>query len=211
MLKILLLEDDQILCESLKEFLELEGYNVDVAHRGTEVFDLTFNETYDLYILDVNVPEVDGFDVLASLKDSGDETPAIYITALTDINSISKGFEIGADDYIKKPFDPEELVIRIKRKYHKEDILLCLNDIVYNPATRVLQKNGYTIGLGEVQQNIFHALMTKQNKIVDSYALMDFLEQPSANALRVNLAKLKNKLGIEIKNIRAQGYMIESV
>ena len=210
-MKILLLEDDQILCESLKEFLELEGYNVDVAHRGTEVFDLTFDETYDLYILDVNVPEVDGFDVLASLKDAGDETPAIYITALTDINSISKGFEIGADDYIKKPFDPEELVIRIKRKYHKEDILLRLNDIVYNPTTKVLQKNGHTIGLGEVQQNIFHTLMTEQNKIVDSYTLMDFLEQPSANALRVNLAKLKNKLGIEIKNIRAQGYMIENV
>ena len=211
MMKILLLEDDQILCESLKEFLELEGYNVDVAHRGTEVFDLTFDETYDLYILDVNVPDVNGFDVLASLKDAGDETPAIYITALTDINSISKGFEIGADDYIKKPFDPEELVIRIKRKYHKVDTLLRLNDIVYNPITRVLQKDGQTIGLGEVQQNIFHTLITEQNRIVDSYTLMDFLEQPSANALRVNLAKLKNKLGIEIKNIRAQGYMIESV
>jgi len=211
MMKILLLEDDKILCASLKEFLELEGYTVDVAHRGPEVFDLTFDETYDLYILDVNVPDIDGFDVLSSLKDAGDETPAIYITALTDINSISKGFEIGADDYIKKPFDPEELVIRIKRKYQKEDTLLRLNDIVYNPTTRVLQKDGQTIGLGEVQQNIFHTLMVEQNKIVDSYTLMDFLEQPSANALRVNLAKLKNKLGIEIKNIRAQGYMIENL
>jgi len=211
MMKILLLEDDQILCASLKEFLELEGYTVDTAHRGTEVFDLTFDKNYDLYILDINVPEVDGFDVLKSLKDAGDETPAIYITALTDINSISKGFEIGADDYIKKPFDPEELVIRIKRKYQKEDSLLRLNNLVYNPTTRVLQNNGQTIGLGEVQQKIFHTLMTEQNKIVDSYILMDFLEHPSANALRVNLAKLKNKLGIEIKNIRAQGYMIESL
>jgi len=211
MMKILLLEDDKILAKSLKEFLELEGYTVDVAYRGSEVFDLTFDERYDLYILDVNVPDVNGFDVLASLKDSGDNTPAIYITALTDINSISKGFDIGADDYIKKPFDPEELVIRIKRKYQKEDMLLRINDIVYNPVTRVLQKNGQTIGLGEVQHNIFHTLMMERNKIVDSYTLMDFLEQPSANALRVNLAKLKNKLGIEIKNIRAQGYMIENL
>ncbi len=211
MMKILLLEDDQILCASLKEFLELEGYTVNVAHRGAEVFELTYKQTYDLYILDVNVPEVDGFDVLASLKEAGDETPAIYITALTDINSISKGFTIGADDYIKKPFDPEELVIRIKRKYQKKDVLLRLNDLVYNPITRVLQKGGQTIGLGEVQQNLFHTLMIEQNKIVDSYILMDFLEQPSANALRVNLAKLKNKLGIEIKNIRAQGYMIENL
>ncbi|PHS32569.1 MAG: regulator [Sulfurovum sp.] len=210
-MKILLLEDDKILCESLKEFLELEGYMVDTAHRGPEVFDLTFEQTYDLYILDVNVPEIDGFDVLASLKDAGDETPAIYITALTDINSISKGFAIGADDYIKKPFDPEELVIRIKRKYQKDDVVIRLNDIEYNPVTRALQKSGKTIGLGEVQQNIFHTLIMEQNKIVDSFTLMDLLEQPSANALRVNLAKLKNKLGIEIKNIRAQGYMIENI
>ncbi len=210
-MRILLLEDDQILCDSLKEFLELEGYTIDVAHRGPEVFDLTFNHAYDLYILDVNVPEVDGFDVLSELKDAGDETPAIYITALTDINSISKGFALGAEDYIKKPFDPEELLIRIKRKYQKEDELICLKDITYNPVTRVLQKSGQTIGLGDVQQNLFHALITSQNKIVESYLLMDFLEQPSANALRVNLAKLKNKLGIEIKNIRGKGYMIEKI
>lgn len=210
-MKILLLEDDQILCDSLKEFLELEGYEVDAVHRGSDVFDLTFIQTYDLYILDVNVPEISGFDVLSSLKDAGDETPAIYITALTDITSISKGFKMGAEDYIKKPFDPEELVIRLKSKYQNEDVVLRINDIVYNPTTRVLQKEGKTIGLGEVQQNIFHALITEQNKIVDSYALMDFLEQPSANALRVNLAKLKNKLGIEIKNIRGQGYMIENI
>ena len=210
-MKILLLEDDKILCASLQEFLELEGYSVDVAHRGPEVFDLTFEETYDLYILDINVPDVNGFDVLSSLKEAGDTTPAIYITALTDIHSISKGFEIGVDDYIKKPFDPEELVIRIKSKYQQEDRLIRLHDLVYNPTTRVLQKKGQTIGLGEVQQNIFHTLITEQNKIVDSYTLMDFLEQPSPNALRVNLAKLKNKLGIEIKNIRSQGYMIENV
>ncbi len=212
MMKILLLEDDKILCDSLREFLELEGYSVDVAHRGLEVFDLTFEKEYDLYILDVNVPDVNGFDVLSSLKEAGDNTPAIYITALSDINSIAKGFEIGADDYIKKPFDPEELVIRIKRKYEQEkDVRLYINDIVYNPTTKVLQKAGVTIGLGDVQQNIFHTLMVEQNKIVNSYTLIDFLEHPSANALRVNLAKLKNKLGINIKNIRGQGYMIENL
>jgi len=211
MMKILLLEDDQILCASLKEFLELEGYNVDVAHRGTEVFDLTFSNTYDLYILDINVPEIDGFDVLSELKDAGDTTPAMYITALTDINSISRGFQLGAEDYIKKPFNPEELVIRIKSKYQKDDNILTVGDLSYTPTTRLLKKSGKTIGLGEVQQNIFHTLMIHQNKIVDTYTLMDCLESPSANALRVNLAKLKNKLEIDIKNIRGQGYMIENL
>jgi len=210
-MKILLLEDDKILCESLKEFLELEGYRVDVAHRGTEVFDLTFSNSYDLYILDINVPDTNGFDVLTELKEAGDETPAIYITALTDIRSISRGFEIGAEDYIKKPFNPEELVIRIKSKFERPDRIISLGGITYDPHTRVIKKDGKIIALGEVQQNLFHTLITEQNRIVDSYTLMGMLEQPSANALRVNLVKLKNKLGIEIKNIRGQGYMIENL
>ncbi|WP_294953282.1 response regulator transcription factor [Sulfurovum sp.] len=211
MMKILLLEDDKILCDSLKELLEYEGYDVDKAHRGTEVFDLTFPTVYDLYILDINVPDTDGFDVLSALREAGDDTPAIYITALTDINSISRGFEIGAEDYIKKPFDPEELIIRIKNKYERTGQWIVLGDIRYDPVSRVIEKEGKTVILGEVQHNLFHSLITEQNKIVSSYTLMDMLEQPSANALRVNLAKLKNKLGIEIRNIRGQGYMIENV
>jgi DNA-binding response OmpR family regulator len=210
-MKILLLEDDRILCASLKDLLELEGYSVDTAHRGPEVFDLSFDKEYDLYILDVNVPDINGFDVLSSLKDAGDETPAIYITALTDINSISKGFEIGAEDYIKKPFDPEELIVRIKRKYRQKDTLIYYNDISYDPVNRIVKRSSEIVSLGEVQLNLFHTLMIRQNKVVDSYTLMDMLEQPNANALRVNIAKLKNKLGMEIRNIRGQGYMIENI
>ena len=210
-MKILLLEDDHILCESLTEYLELEGFSVDKAHRGEEVFDLTFDTKYDLYILDVNVPDINGFDVLKALKESGDETPAIYVTALTDVSSISKGFSIGAEDYIKKPFDPEELLIRIKSRYLAKDKTILHKDLVYDPTSRLLQKNGKTIGLGEIQLNLFHTLIMRIDKIVDHFELMDLLEQPSANALRVNLAKLKNKLDIEIKNIRGQGYMIEKI
>ena len=210
-MKILLLEDDHILCESLTEYLELEGFSVDRAHRGEEVFDLTFDTKYDLYILDVNVPDINGFDVLKALKESGDETPAIYVTALTDVSSISKGFSIGAEDYIKKPFDPEELLIRIKSRYLAKDKTILYKDLVYDPTSRLLQKNGKTIGLGEIQLNLFHTLIMRIDKIVDHFELMDLLEQPSANALRVNLAKLKNKLDIEIKNIRGQGYMIEKI
>ena len=210
-MKILLLEDDYILNESLTEYLELEGYSVDQAYRGEEVFDLTFENKYDLYILDINVPDVNGFDVLKALKESGDETPAIYVTALTDVNSISKGFRIGAEDYIKKPFDPEELVIRIKSRYLAKDSTIFYGDLVYDQKTKRLQKNGKTIGLGEIQLNLFHMLITHMDKIVDHFELMDLLEQPNANALRVNLTKLKNKLDIEIQNIRGQGYMIEKI
>ncbi len=210
-MKILLLEDDEILCESLKEYLESEGFEVDVAYDGEEVYDLTFENSYDLYLFDINVPKENGFKVLEQLKSAEDSTPTIYITALTDINSISKGFSLGAEDYIKKPFDPEELVIRIKSKYLKNDQKIYYKDIIYDPLTKELTKESKIVGLGEVQLNIFHELITNLGKIVSSYTLMDLLEHPSSNALRVNLAKLKNKLDLEIKNIRGQGYILEKV
>ncbi len=210
-MKILLLEDDEILSESLQEYLEIEGFEVDVAFDGEEVYDLTFENQYDLYIFDINVPKEDGFKVLKSLKDADDNTPTIYITALTDINSISKGFALGAEDYIKKPFDPEELVIRIKSKYLKSDEIISYQNLQYNPHTKQLYKDGKFIGLGEVQMALFHQLITNQGKIVSSYQLLELLEHPNPNALRVNLTKLKNKLDIDIKNIRSQGYMLEKV
>jgi DNA-binding response OmpR family regulator len=210
-MKILLLEDDAMLAESLAEYLELEGYSVDSVISGEEVFDRTFEKEYDLYILDINVPDINGFDVLKSLKEAGDITPAIYITALTDINSLSRGFEAGADDYIKKPFDPEELVIRIKSKYMANEQLIHYSNLTYDPLNRIIKYDDEIVTLGEVQLNLFHLLITNTGEIVNSFELMEFLEQPNANALRVNLAKLKNKLPIDIKNIRGQGYMIEKV
>jgi len=211
MMKILLLEDDKILCDSLKEYLESEDYAVDVAYRGSDVFDLTFDNDYDLYILDVNVPDVNGFDVLRELREADDNTPAMYITALTDVNSISKGFSVGADDYIKKPFDPEELIIRIKSKFDKTDERIKYGDIIYDVAQQIVLRDNTVISLGEVQLKLFHELITNQDRVVDAYTLMDMLEQPNMNALRVNIAKLKSKLGIDIINIRSQGYMIEKI
>jgi len=210
-MKILLLEDDRILASSLKEYLELEEFNIDLAYNGDDVYDLTFKNSYDLYIFDVNVPQDNGFEVLNNLRNSDDKTPTIYITALTDINSISKGFSLGADDYIKKPFDPEELVVRIKTRYLKSNDFIIYKDIKYNPNKKELRKDDKIIGLGEVQLNIFHKLITNIDNVATTYELLDLLEEANSNALRVNLTKLKHKLDIEIKNIRGQGYMIETI
>ncbi len=211
-MKILLLEDDEILCESLQEYLESEGFSVDAVHDGEAVYDMTFENDYDLYIFDINVPKEDGFEVLRQLKDADDDTPTIYITALTDTDSIARGFSLGAEDYIKKPFDPEELVIRIKSRYmRKRDEKILYRELTYDPVTKEVKKDGETIGLGEVQQALFHALITNMGSVVSTYTLLDLLEHPNPNALRVNLTKLKSKLGIEIKNIRGQGYMLEKV
>lgn len=210
-MKILLLEDDEILCESLQEYLRDAGFDVDVAYDGEEVYELSYENSYDLYIFDINVPKDNGFEVLKNLKLSGDNTPTIYITALTDINSITKGFSIGADDYIKKPFDPEELVVRIKSKYQNSKNYLKHNDIIYDPADGRIFKADKEVVLGEIQYKLFTTLIKRQGEIVSSYELMEFLEQQNSNALRVNIAKLKSKLGLKIKNIRSQGYILEKV
>ena len=208
--KILLLEDDRDLHESLKAYLEHEGFEVTGAFDGNDVYALTYEHRYDLYIFDVNVPGEDGFKILRSLKNADDTTPAIYITALSDVASVSSGFSAGADDYIKKPFDPEELVIRIKNRYLKCEIIAFQN-IRYNPATKELSQNGQTVPLGEVQRNLLHQLIVNRNKIVENHTLYDLMEHPNPSALRVSLSKLKTRLGLEIKNVRGVGYMLETV
>lgn len=209
-MKILLLEDDKNLHASLKAFLEMERFIVDSAYSSDDVYALTYANSYDLYIFDVNVPGDNGFKILKSLKSAEDKTPTIYTTALTDISSVGEGFDSGADDYIKKPFDPEELVIRIKSRYMKNDILN-YKDLTYNPSTRELLKNGVIVGLADVLGNIFHELIMQTNRIVPTENLFDFLEHPNPNALRVNLSKLKSKLDLDIKNIRGVGYMLEEL
>ena len=209
-MKILLLEDDTILAESLQEFLELEGFSVDVAKSAQEVYDLTYENSYDLYIFDINLPKDSGFNVLKNLKDADDTTPTIYISALVDIVSISKGFDLGASDYIKKPFDPMELVIRIKRNYQKEE-LLKYKDITYNPQTKEIVKDGKSVVLGSIQLEIFDKLIKNINIPVDSFELLELLENPNGNALRVAISKLKSKLDLNIKNIRGRGYKLEEV
>jgi len=209
-MKILLLEDDKNLHASIKAYLEMENFSVDSAYNSDDVYELTYENSYDLYIFDVNVPGDDGFKILKSLKSADDTTPTIYTTALVDIASVGEGFSSGADDYIKKPYDPEELVIRIKNRYMKDDKISYKN-LSYNPLTRELLQDGLTVGLADVLGNIFHELITQKGKIVPTQNLFDFLEHPNPNALRVNLSKLKSKLNLDIKNIRGVGYMLEEL
>jgi len=171
-MRILLLEDDITLRESLRDYLTLEGFDVDIASSAIEAYDMSYENSYDLYLFDINLPDESGFSVLKNLKESGDNTPTFFITALVDIDSITKGFNVGADDFIYK-------------------------DLVYNPATKELKKGEELINLGEVQLNIFD--------------LLEFLEISNSNALRVNIARLKSMLSLDIKNIRGQGYILEEI
>jgi DNA-binding response OmpR family regulator len=211
-MKILILEDDTILCESLQEYLQLEGFSVEIAQSAEQLYELTFTQKFDLYIFDINLPDENGFTVLQNLMASGDTTPTIYITALTDIQSITQGFSLGAIDYIKKPFDPEELVVRINSRFSTlNQHTITYGELNYNPTTQELFRGDSMMSLGIVQQQIFHELITQVGQLIPQERLLDLLEHPNPNALRVNVAKLKNKLGIEIKNIRSQGYLLEKL
>jgi len=207
-MKVLILEDDNLLAESLKDILEEEGIEVDIATNAQEAYELTFNNKYDLYIFDINLPDENGIEVLKNLKQADDDTPTIYISALTDIKTLAKAFDAGAIDYIKKPFDVEELLIRIKSKL-KNDKEIKYKDLILDLKNEVIKKENKTIPLGTTQFQIIKTLIKNQGNVVSKDQLLDFLEHPSENSLRVTINKLKSKLGIDIKSIRSKGYMVE--
>lgn len=206
--KLLLLEDDPALSKTLIKYLTHHGYEVDWAKHGEEAMDLSYENTYSLYLFDINVPLMNGIDLLAALREAEDFTPAIIISALIDIGSVTRGFIAGADDYIKKPFDPDELIVRIKAKTSTLKELLKFKDFEIDIRKEEIFHQGAPIHLGEVQKNIFTTLVRNYPDPVTKDELILLLEKPSDLALRVNIAKLKKNLDIQIKNVRGVGYKI---
>jgi len=208
--KILLLEDDEVLSQSLKFVLEDAGYFIDLVKNGEDALTKSYESQYDLYLLDVNVPFINGFDFLKSLRDSGDKTSAFFITALVDIESFSKGFEVGADDYIKKPFDVDELLIRINSLLKKKTSLLEYANINYDPSTSILRKNDKIIDLAYVENLVFELLIKNIGKVVTKEQFFDVMEKPTDAGLRVHINRLKKLLELNITNVRGVGYRLES-
>jgi len=208
-MKILLIEDDPLLNETLAHYLHRSGYDVTSVRTIMESEEITFENDYDLYLVDVNLPDGTGTQLLEDLRFAEDETPTIFITALTDIETIGKCFDLGAIDYIKKPFDPEELLVRIRAKF--ADRSLHYGDIIYDTKHKILKKRGKTIDLATVPLRIFEKLLVHCGEIVTKEALYECLEHGSDTALRVAISKIKQTLGIEITNIRGRGYLLEEL
>jgi DNA-binding response OmpR family regulator len=207
--KILLLEDDSLLAQTLNELLLSEGYDVTLVESGDEAADKTYDEKFDLYVFDINVPEINGLELLESLREAEDNTPAIFISALVDINSISKAFNIGAEDYIKKPFFPQELLIRINAKLQSKQTNLVYKNIELDLNSKHLKIDGHSLSLGEVQERLLELFLTNQNKVLDKDILQECLDKPSPTALRVAITKLKQTTGLNIINVRGVGYSLE--
>ena len=217
MKKILLVEDDTILGETIVDILEDENFEVLWVKDGKKALDESFCAKFDLYLLDVNVPFINGFELLKDLRQSGDKTPAIFITALIDINSLEKGFNVGADDYIKKPFNEKELLIRInaqiKKSFNSYENILKYKDLEYEINSKILKKDESIIHLSPSESELLELFLKNQGKIISKDEILFILkdgELGSDASLRVQISKLK-KIGLEISNIRAVGYRCEKL
>ncbi len=211
MVRILLLEDDALLSQTLHDLLCAQDFDVDVASDGEEALALCYEHHYDLYLLDVNVPLLGGIDVLKLLRESGDKTPAFFVSALRDIQTITKAFDSACDDYIKKPFEFDELLVRIKAHIVKKNPFVCYGAVRYDLAQKRLFLEDKEIDLGSVDKEIFDLLLRNQGQLIYKEQFFDVMEKPTDLALRVHIAKLKKRLGLHVSNIKGIGYRLESV
>jgi len=214
MANILLLEDDTVLSETLIELLECEGFRVHHELDGEAALDATFAKEFDLLILDVNVPYLNGFDLLKSLRQSGCNTPAVFISALSDIASLSNAFDVGADDYIKKPFDFDELLIRIKallkRQFNTYNDTILLDNFSFIISKNELYKENKFLQLSPYELTLTKLFFQNLNKTIlkeNILSSMDEGREMSEGSLRVYINKLRN-IGLPITTIKGIGYRL---
>lgn len=217
-MKILLLEDEHMLLTSIAEFLNNIGHSVECFYDGADAFKMIEKEQFDLMILDINVPSINGFELLEKMRSIGTYTPVIFISALVDIKEITKGFTLGCSDYIKKPFHLKELELRIdnisklgvaKSKNH----LILSRNYSFDKNRKELLFNGEIVELTKRQIEIIELLAKNAPSIVDFDRFRDEIWQddPIDNAsIRAEVARFRKLLKEDfIKNIRGLGYKIE--
>ena len=210
---ILLLEDDIILQEILEEFLLEQGHLVAVFYDGEKALDAIGENAYDLLLMDVNVPSIDGFEILSYLREIGNTTPAIYITSLSGIDDLKKGFEIGADDYLKKPFDLEELQARIDhvaRVYHIADEII-FDTMRFNPKLYKIYDQDVEIDIRQKESAVLEYLIRNQSRIISCDELIENLwnddSAPTHATIRTYIKNLRKLLDKEyIENVKGEGY-----
>lgn len=218
-LRILLLEDDFTLSSIIEEYLCDQGYSVTCAYDGESALDLGYERTFDLFLFDVKVPLVNGFDVLRELRDKEKKAPAIFITSLNTIDDLSSAYDAGCDDYLKKPFELKELELRIRALIKRasplsEDAPIAISEtIVFDPKLGRLTNEDDEITLPRKEAKILKILLCNPDSIVSSKVLIesawDFEEDGSEESLRTHIKNLRKHLGKErIINIRGQGYQI---
>jgi len=213
---ILLLEDDLQLSDTVKQFLEYSGYKVYPAYDASEAKDLIYEKHLDLMLFDIKVPHQNGFDLLQEVRDTGNFTPAIFITSLNSVDDVTKGFDIGCDDYIRKPFALKELLARIevilKRNFGTVHKQVDLGDgYEFDVKGLFLIHNNKKIPLKSKEAKLLALFLQNQNELLNYERIFETLwnydETPSQGSLRAYINTLRHALGkSKIETIKHSGY-----
>ncbi len=218
MTQILLVEDDETLSELINEYLSEQGYDVTVCADAKAALDTAYERNFDILILDVKLPKGDGFSLLRELRRLGNDTPAIFTTSLNALQDLEIGYKSGCDDYLKKPYELKELLLRIqillKRKFsHVNDEFIELNDgYKFYPSSKTLRQNGQIVNLSNKESELLALFLDNKNALLSKETIFEKIwnygEEPSELSLRVYVKNLRRILGKDaIVNRRGDGYI----
>ena len=223
-MKILIVDDEQSLLDQLKRALEGQRYMVETAIDGEEALDKLFETPYDLIILDIMLPKRDGLSVLREVRQDGMTTPVLMLTAKGDISDKIKGLDLGADDYLPKPFSLDELLARIRALFRRSggqaDSVLQVQDLRLDTVSREVTKEGKPVELTAREFSILEFLLYNKNRAVSRFSLAEhvwgdvFDPFSMSNFMDVHIKNLRRKIGNAsygtiIRTIRGVGYIIK--
>jgi two-component system, OmpR family, response regulator QseB len=216
-MRVLLVEDDRMIAQGLQTALRQDGYAVDWMGDGRAAEAALHSARFDLVLLDLGLPQRDGLSVLRELRRRGDATPVIILTARDDTQDRIDGLDAGADDYIVKPFDLEEVAARmrsvLRRANGRADPTIRVGDISLNPATHAVERAGVAVQLSAHEYAVLEALLQRPGAILSRTQLEDRLygwDAPvESNAIEVYIHSLRRKLGSDaIRTLRGVGYFV---
>lgn len=216
-MRVLLVEDDYQVGETLQSTLTMENYAVDWIRKGSEVIPMLKSGEYDLMLLDLGLPEMPGDVVLKKLRDADNPIPILVLTARDSLNDKVTGFDLGADDYLTKPFEMEELLARLRslarRSSGRPNPVLKIRDIEYDPKGNLVKKNGEIVSISAKEMAVLEALMTRAGRFVSKSRLQESLyaweDDIGSNTIEVYISRLRKFLGSDfIETLRGVGYRV---
>lgn len=217
---ILIVDDDNRILKLLKKFLTQNNFLVSTSASATEASKLLSSFIYDLIILDVMMPKITGIDFAQRIRSSGILMPVVMLTALSEPEDKIRGLESGASDYVTKPFEPRELLLRINnlinshKRFKKEQEVIRFGNNIYNLITKVLIQNGTDIKLSSAEEKLLDTLIESENKVISREELSSKLGGLNLRSVDVQIVRLRNKIEPDPKNpkflktIRNKGYVL---
>lgn len=204
--KVLLVEDEPMLCEMVSDYLASNGYDVISSDNYDEALNLAYECKFDIFIFDVKIIGGNGFELLSRLRESGVDTPCIFTTSLNDISDLAKGFKSGCDDYIKKPFELAELMLRIdnilRRKFshlNNDNYIHIANSIKFDIIQKKLLKDNLPVQLAKKEGDLLALFLKNRGRILSRdeiyMNLWDYGQMPSELSLRVYIRNLRKIIG----------------